>query len=65
MFKYTIGKKGKRTSTIKIHGKKNDLKRDSSIKEDLVYWLSKTPRERIAAIEFLRGQYHGSSEKLQ
>ena len=45
--------------------KKLDLKRDSSIKEDLAYWLSKTPQERIAAIEFLRRQYHGSSERLQ
>ena len=42
-----------------------DLKKDSSIKEDLIYWLSKTPEERIAAIEFLRRQYHGSSERLQ
>lgn len=45
--------------------KRLDLKRDSSIKEDLAYWLSKTPRERIAAIEFLRGQYHGSAARLQ
>jgi hypothetical protein len=45
--------------------KKLDLKRDSSIKEDLAYWLSKTPRDRIAAIEFLRRQYHGSSARLQ
>jgi hypothetical protein len=45
--------------------RKLDLKRDSSIKEDLAYWLSKTPRERIAAIEFLRGRYHGSSTRLQ
>ena len=45
--------------------KKLDLKRDSSIKEDLSYWLSKTPRERIAAIEFLRGQYRGSTTRLQ
>ena len=42
-----------------------DLKKDSSIKEDLLYWLSKTPEERIEAIEFLRRQYHGSSERLQ
>jgi len=45
--------------------KKFDLKRDSSIQEDLAYWLSKTPRERIAAIELLRGQYHGSTTRLQ
>jgi hypothetical protein len=45
--------------------KKLDLKRDSSIKEDLAYWFNKTPQERIAAIEFLRRQYHGSSARLQ
>ncbi|MEW6266289.1 MAG: hypothetical protein AB1641_24715 [Thermodesulfobacteriota bacterium] len=45
--------------------KKLDLKKDSSIKEDLAYWLGKTPQERIAAIEFLRRQYHGSTARLQ
>ncbi|CBE69586.1 protein of unknown function [Candidatus Methylomirabilis oxygeniifera] len=47
--------------TVKRFG----VEKDSSIKEDLAYWLSKTPRERVAAIEFLRGQYHGSSARLQ
>ena len=42
-----------------------DLQRDSSIEEDLAYWLGKPPEERIAAIEFLRRQHHGSSERLQ
>ncbi|KAF0143116.1 MAG: hypothetical protein Q8L04_07705 [Ignavibacteria bacterium] len=36
---------------------------------DLEYWLSKTPEERIAAIEFLRKQTYetkdGSSPRLQ
>jgi hypothetical protein len=45
--------------------KKLDLRNDSSIKEDLSYWLGKTPEDRIAAIEFLRRQYHGSSARLQ
>ena len=45
--------------------KKLDLEKDSSIKEDLAYWLSKEPQDRIAAIEFLRRQYHGSSARLQ
>lgn len=45
--------------------KKLDLKKDSSIKEDLAYWLSKTPEERISAIEILRRQHHGSSARLQ
>ena len=33
--------------------------------EDLKFWLSKTPAERIEAVEFLRRQYHGSAERLQ
>ena len=36
-----------------------------SIKEDLIYWLSKTPEERVAAVDYLRKQYHGSTERLQ
>jgi hypothetical protein len=44
---------------------KRDLNDFSSIKEDLVYWLSKTPEERVAAVDHLRKQYHGSRERLQ
>ena len=36
---------------------------------DLEYWLSKTPEERISAIEFLRQQFYetedGSTPRLQ
>ena len=41
------------------------LKETSLKKQDLAYWLSKTPDERIAAVEHLRGQLHGSSIRLQ
>jgi hypothetical protein len=44
--------------------RKIELERHSSIKEDLAYWLRKTPEERISAIEFLRRQYHGGSVRL-
>ena len=37
----------------------------SSIKEDLAYWLSKPPEERVAAVEFLRRQYNGNTARLQ
>ena len=37
----------------------------SLILDDLKYWLSKSPEERIEAVEFLRRQFHGSSERLQ
>ncbi len=33
--------------------------------DDLKYWLSKSPQERIAAVEYLRRQFHGSSARLQ
>ncbi len=44
---------------------KHDLCNFSSIKEDLRYWLSRTPGERVAAVDYLRKQYHGSTERLQ
>ena len=45
--------------------KKSNLKEYNEVKENLSYWLSKTPEERILAVEFLRKQYHGSSTRLQ
>ncbi|MCK9555767.1 hypothetical protein M0R36_08150 [bacterium] len=34
-------------------------------KDDLAYWLSKTPEERIEAVEILRKQFNGSAARLQ
>lgn len=34
-------------------------------KDDLRYWLSKSPEERIGAVEFLRKQYYEDSARLQ
>ena len=45
--------------------KKRDLRNFSSIQEDLRYWLGKTSEERVAAVEYLRKQHHGSTERLQ
>ena len=39
--------------------KKRRLEDFSEIKEDLAYWLSKSPEERVAAVELLRRQRHG------
>jgi hypothetical protein len=36
-----------------------------SIADNLAYWLTKTAEERIAAVEYLRRQYHGSTARLQ
>jgi hypothetical protein len=35
------------------------------ISDVLKYWLNKSPEERVATVEYLRRQYHGSSERLQ
>ncbi|MEI6054650.1 MAG: hypothetical protein WCR55_01215 [Lentisphaerota bacterium] len=44
--------------------KKVALEHDE-IKENLEYWLSRTPAERVEAIEILRKQYYGNTERLQ
>ena len=36
-----------------------------SDRPDLAYWLSKTPAERVEAVEILRKQFDGSSKGLQ
>ena len=38
---------------------------ESSTKEDLAYWLSRTPEERINAVEILRRQYYDDPPRLQ
>ncbi len=37
----------------------------SSIREDLAFWLEKAPEERLAAMEQLRKQINGSTARLQ
>jgi len=44
---------------------KVSLKDSSSVKRELAYWLSKSPEERIEAVENLRKQMNGSPERLQ
>jgi len=38
---------------------------DDSVKSDLKYWLSKTPAERVEAVEILRKQFYGNTARLQ
>lgn len=45
--------------------RKTDLKSFSEVEENLAYWLSKTPEERISAVEHLRKRYYGDSARLQ
>ena len=44
--------------------KKSDLDSNSG-GADLAYWLSKSHRERIEAVEILRNQFDGSTKGLQ
>lgn len=44
---------------------KCSLKDWSNVKDSLNYWLSKTPQERIAAVEHLRKYYYGNTAGLQ
>jgi hypothetical protein len=45
--------------------RKDSLRNISEIRGNLSYWLSRTPGERVSAVELLRRQQHGSSERLQ
>ena len=42
-----------------------DMKDNDSIADDLKFWLSKSPEERVAAVDYLKRQYDGSTARLQ
>lgn len=44
---------------------KRNLQNFSSIKEDLAYWRSRPPEERVATVDYLRKQFYGSTTRLQ
>ena len=35
----------------------------NSMKDDLAFWLEKSPEERISAVEILRRQFHGNTTR--
>lgn len=45
--------------------KKRGLQEADSAREELNYWLGKSPEERVAAVDALRRQYYGSADRLQ
>jgi hypothetical protein len=51
--------------TIEKVVRKADLASFSEPEENLAYWLSRTPSERVEAVEKLRRQRHGDSGRLQ
>jgi hypothetical protein len=61
----TLGYYKKEVSMIKKVVSKSKLPDYDEIKENLAFWQSKTKSERIAAVEHLRRQFHGNSNRLQ
>jgi len=45
--------------------RKGRLQDSSEVKDNLAHWLSRSPSERVEAVELLRRQRHGSSARLQ
>lgn len=37
----------------------------SEIKQNLQYWLSRPPQERLAAVDALRREFYGDSQRLE
>lgn len=44
---------------------RHSLENSSTIQNDRLYWLSKSPEERVATVDFLRKQIHGNTIRLQ
>lgn len=44
---------------------KTSLKHHDEIRQNLGYWLSRPPEERVAAVDYLRKQFYGNTERLQ
>jgi len=44
--------------------KKHRLQERTTTQEDLAYWLSKTPEERVATVDYLRTQYYEPIEEF-
>jgi len=38
---------------------------DSADRDNLAYWLEKTPEERLEAVEFMRRHYYGDTTGFQ
>ncbi len=45
--------------------KKTNLAEGRESRFDLEYWLSRSPEERVAAVDFLRAQVDGTKQRLQ
>ena len=50
---------------IQKNVKRYRLQERTTTQDDLAYWLSKTPEERVATVDYLRAQYYGNATRLQ
>jgi hypothetical protein len=44
---------------------KYDLTDPDAARRDLEYWLTRTPEERVEAVEILRRQFYGNPGRIQ
>ena len=44
---------------------KHDFDNFSEIRQNLEYWFSRPPEERLAAVDALRREYYGDSQRLK
>jgi hypothetical protein len=44
---------------------KHELNDPDAARRDLEYWLSRTPEERVEAVEILRRQLYGNPGRIQ
>jgi hypothetical protein len=45
--------------------KKSDLHDTDAARRDLEFWLSRTPEERVSAVEILRRQHYGDMGRIK
>ena len=45
--------------------KKSPLNNPKAVQEDLEYWLSRTPEERVSVVEVLRRKHYGDMGRIQ
>ena len=56
---------GRMITMIEKVAKVKNIDDKNLVLDDLKYWLSKSHEERVATVDYLRRQLHGSSERLQ
>lgn len=45
--------------------KKHRVDERATMQDDVAYWLSRSPEERVATVDYLRTQCYGNAARLQ